>query len=97
MHQENLEHESHCKYQIKEYVQSYNKPHHKNTNADQSLDLVYISPINTAQGGNKLLHLKTNKFVKCQKSSKIPITSSTIKIACNGNPRKHAAGVKKNN
>ena len=79
MHQENLDYEFHCKYKIGKYTHSHGKPHHKNTNAPRSLYWVYLRPLGNAQGGHTLLHLYTNKVVKRQNLTKIPITPSIIK------------------
>ena len=57
LHQENLDHKRHCKYQIGEYVQAYDEPQHNNTNSPQPLDYVYLQPMDNDQGGHKLLHL----------------------------------------
>ena len=79
MHQENLDYERHCKYQIGEYVQAHEEPTHTNTNAPRSLDCIYLRPMDNAQGGHELLHLQTNKIVKRSNLTKIPITPSIIK------------------
>ena len=42
IHQENLDYEHQCKYQIGEYVQARNEPHHKNKKSPQLLDCVYM-------------------------------------------------------
>jgi hypothetical protein len=79
MHQENLDYERHCKYQIGEYVQAHEEPKHTNTNPPRSLDCIYLRPMDNAQGGHELLHLQTNKVVKQRNLTKIPITPSIIK------------------
>ena len=57
IHQDNLGYKRHCKYQIREYVQAHDEPKHKNTNAPQSLDCIYINQVENAQGGHKFLQL----------------------------------------
>ena len=79
MHQENLDFEQHCRYQIGEYVQAHEEPNQTNTNAPRSLDCIYLRPMDNAQGGHELLHLQTNKVVKRRKLTKIPISPSIIK------------------
>ena len=64
MHQENLDYERHCQYQIAEYVQAHDEPIHTNMNAPRSLDCLYLRPMDNAQGGHELLHLQTNKVIK---------------------------------
>ena len=79
MHQENLDHERHCKYQIGEYVQAHHEPNHTNTNAPRLLDCIYLRLMDNAQGGHKLLHLQTNKVIKQRTLTKIPMPPSIIK------------------
>jgi hypothetical protein len=79
MHQENLDYERHCKYQIGEYVQAHDEPDHSNTNAPRSLDCIYLRPMDNAQGGHELLHLQTNRVVKRRTLTKVPITPGIIK------------------
>ena len=63
MHQENLDYEHYCRYHIREYVQAHNESQHKNINAAQSFDYVYLRSMENSQGGYELLHLQTNKVV----------------------------------
>ncbi len=79
MRQENLDYARHCKYQIGEYLQAHNEPDHTNTNAQRSLDCIYLRPMDNAQGGHELLHLQTNQVVKRRTMANIPITPSIIK------------------
>jgi hypothetical protein len=79
MHQENLDYERNCKYQIGEYVQAHEEPKNTNTNAPRSLGCIYLRPMDNAQGGHELVHLQTNKVVKRRNLTKIPITPSIIK------------------
>jgi hypothetical protein len=76
---ENLDFERHCKYQIGEFVQAHEEPHHTNTNASGALDSILLRRMENAQGGHELLHLQTNKIVKRSKLTKVPITPSIIK------------------
>ena len=79
MHQENLDYKYNCKYHIREYVQAHDDPQHRNTNATQSLDCVYIRPMDNAHVGHVFLHIKTKKLAKQRNSTKIPITPIIIK------------------
>ena len=79
MHQENLDYERHCRYQIGEYVQAHDEPNHTNTNAPRSLDCIYLRPMDNAQGGHEVLHLQTNKVIKRRKLTKVPMPPSIIK------------------
>ena len=79
MHQANLDYERHCRHQIKEYVKTHNKPDHKNTNAHQSLDFIYLCKMENPLGGHGLLYLQTKKVVKWHNLTKLSITPSIIK------------------
>jgi hypothetical protein len=79
MHQENLDHERHCKHQIGERVQAHDEPKFANANAPRSLDCICLRPMDNAQGGHELLHLQTNQVVKRRKLTKIPMPPSIVK------------------
>ena len=60
-------------------MQAHDEPQHMNTNETQSLDCIDLFPIENDQGGYELLHSQTNKVLKRQIFTKIPITPSIIK------------------
>jgi hypothetical protein len=77
---DNLNYDKHCMIPLGTYVQADHKATFKNDNHPCTLDCLYLRYVNNDQGGHELLDLRTGKTICRQKVTKVPITTSIIKL-----------------
>ena len=79
VHKENIDYDKHYQFVLGEYVQAYDEPQIKNTNAPRSLDCTYLRPTTSHQGVHELLHIQTNRTINRPKLTPSAISPSIIK------------------
>jgi hypothetical protein len=77
---DNLNYNKHCLIPLGTYVQADHEATFKNDNHPCTLDCMYLRYINNDQGGHELLDLRTGKTICHQTVTKVPITTSIIKL-----------------
>ncbi|KAG7361762.1 hypothetical protein IV203_036863 [Nitzschia inconspicua] len=73
-----LDYTKNCTIPQFSYVQAYDKPEPRNSQAARSLDCMYLCPVNNLQGGHVLYHFGTKGKITRRKVKVIPITASVI-------------------
>ncbi|KAG7348409.1 hypothetical protein IV203_017114 [Nitzschia inconspicua] len=73
-----LDYDKHCTIPQFSYVQAYDEPKPKNSQAPRSLDCIYLRPTNNIQGGLVLYHFGTKAVITRRKVKVIPIAASVI-------------------
>ena len=79
LHHKNLDFTKHCNHAFGSYVQGHNDQQIKNDNSPRTIDCLYLRYTDNHQGGHELLHLPTNKILRRQQVTKMPITTDIIK------------------
>jgi hypothetical protein len=77
---DNLNYDKHCLIPFRYHVQAGHEATFKNDNHPRTLDCLYLRYINNDQGGHELLDLRTGKTICRQMVTKVPITTSIIKL-----------------
>ncbi|KAG7364548.1 reverse transcriptase RNA-dependent DNA polymerase [Nitzschia inconspicua] len=73
-----LDYTKNCTIPQFSYVQAYDEPEPRNSQAARSLDCIYLRPVNNLQGGHVLYHFGTKGTITRRKVKVIPITASVI-------------------
>ena len=74
-----LDYDKHCKIQFGAYVQANQENNPSNTNAPQTIDAIYLRPLNNKQGGHELMNLQTGLRITRNKVWELPVTDMVIK------------------
>jgi hypothetical protein len=70
-----LDYAKHCTVPFGAYVQA----NQTNSNASQTLDAIYLRPMNSMQGGHELYDLNSARVITQARVNQIPITDVVIK------------------
>jgi hypothetical protein len=71
-----LDYVKHCTVPFGAYVQANHKTHQTNSNASQTIDAIYLRPVNSMQGGKELYDLNSGRVITRARVTKIPVTAS---------------------
>jgi hypothetical protein len=74
-----LDYAKHCMVPFGAYVQANHKTNQTNSNASQTLDVIYLRPVNSMQGGHELYALNSGRVITLARVTQIPITDVVIK------------------
>ena len=77
LHQVKL-HYSSCSVPFLSYVEAHNETNPTNSMQERAISALYVSPLETPQGGHRVYDLKTQNIVTRQKVTVLPITPSII-------------------
>jgi hypothetical protein len=78
-----LDYVKHCTVPFGAYVQANHKTNQTNSNASQTLNLIYLRPVNSMQGGHELYDLNSGRVITRARVTQIPVTDVVIKaIKC---------------
>jgi hypothetical protein len=60
-------------------VQANHKTNQTNSNASQTIDAIYLRPVNSMQGGHELYDLNSRRVITRARVTQIPVTDMVIK------------------
>jgi hypothetical protein len=61
------------------YVQAIHETNQTNSNASQTLDAIYLRPVNSMQGGHELYDLNSGRVIARARVTQIPVTDVVTK------------------
>jgi hypothetical protein len=62
-------------------MQANHETNQTNLNASQTLDAIYLRPVNSMQGGHELYDLNSGRVITWARVTQIPVTDVVIKAA----------------
>jgi hypothetical protein len=74
-----LDYVKHCTVPFWAYVQANHKTNQTNSNASQTIDAIYLRPVNSMQGGHELYDLNSGRVITRARVTQIPVTDVVIK------------------
>jgi hypothetical protein len=74
-----LDYVKHCTVPFGAYVQANHKTNQTNSNASQTIDAIYLRPVNSMQGGHELYDLNSGRVITRARVTQIPVTDVVIK------------------
>jgi hypothetical protein len=74
-----LDYIKHCTVPFGAYVQANHKTNQTNSNASQTIDAIYLRPVNSMQGGHELYDLNSGRVITRARVTQIPVTDVAIK------------------
>jgi hypothetical protein len=74
-----LDYVKHCTVPFGAYVQANHKTNQTNSNASQTIDAIYLRPVNSMQGGHELYDLNSGRGITRARVTQIPVTDVVIK------------------
>jgi hypothetical protein len=74
-----LDYVKHCTVPFGAYVQANHETNQTNSNASQTIDSIYLRPVNTMQGGHELYNLYSGRVITKARVTQIPVTDVIIK------------------
>jgi hypothetical protein len=69
----------HCTVPFGAYVQANHETNQTNSNASQTIDAIYLRPVNSMQGGHELYDLNSGRVITRARVTQIPVTDMVIK------------------
>ena len=73
-----IEYTKHCRFTFGSYCQALNENQPTNTPSPRTIGGIFLSVLDTAQGGHKLLNLATARIITRSRVIEIPITNDVI-------------------
>jgi hypothetical protein len=74
-----LDYAKHCTVPFGAYMQANHKTNQTNSNASQTLDAIFLRPVNSMQGGHELYDLNSGRVITQARVTQIPVTDVVIK------------------
>jgi hypothetical protein len=74
-----LDYVKHCTVPIGAYVQANHETNQTNSNASQTIDAIYLRPVNSMQGGHELYDLNSGRVITRARVTQIPVTDVVFK------------------
>jgi hypothetical protein len=74
-----LDYVKHCTAPFGAYVQANHKTNQTNSNASQTINAIYLRPVNSMQGGHELYDLNSGRVITRARVTQIPVTDVVIK------------------
>jgi hypothetical protein len=74
-----LDYVKHCTVPFGAYVQANHEINQTNSNASQTIDAIYLRPVNSMQGGHELYALNSGRVITRARVTQIPVTEVVIK------------------
>jgi hypothetical protein len=74
-----LDYVKHCTVPFGAYVQANYEMNQTNSNASQTIDAIYLRPVNSMQGGHELYDLNSGRVITRARVTQIPVTDMVIK------------------
>jgi hypothetical protein len=69
----------HCTVPFGAYVQANHETNQTNSNASQTIDAIYLRPVNSMQGSHELYDLNSGRVITRARVTRIPVTDVVIK------------------
>jgi hypothetical protein len=69
----------HCTVPFVAYVQANHETNQTNSNASQTINAIYLRPVNSMQGGHELYDLNSGRVITRARVTQIPVTDVGIK------------------
>jgi hypothetical protein len=74
-----LDYAKHCTVPFGASVQANHETNQTNSNASQTLDVIYLRPVNSMQGGHELYVLNSGREITRARVTQIPVTDVVVK------------------